>query len=113
MKKYFWFFVCTIFLFQHTKVQAQDTVIHETLQINPNIEMLMSHEYYKGIKVKSIKIKQVDIEKDNHIKNGEIIEGEPNCMSAIIEITDTKGHTTELFGIKSLFQSDYAFKIKE
>ena len=74
MKKYFWFFVCIIFIFQHIKVQAQDTVIHETLQINPNIEMLMGHEYYNGIHVKSIKVKQVEVEKDNYIKNGKIIE---------------------------------------
>lgn len=100
-------------MFQHTKAQAQDTIIHETLQINPNIEMLMSHEYYNGIKVKSIKIKQVEVEKDNFIKNGEIIGGEPNCFAIIIEITDIKGNTIELLGISPLSQGDYAFKIKE
>lgn len=113
MRKYFCFFIFIIFLFQHAKAQAQDTVIHETLQINPNIEMLMSHEYYNGIKVKNIKVKQVEVEKDNFIKNGEIIEGEPNCFAIIIEITDMKGNTTELLGIQPLSQRDYAFKIKE
>ena len=100
-------------MFQHTKAQAQDTVIHETLQINPNIEMLMSHEYYNGIKVRSIKVKQVEIEKGNYIKNGEIIEGEPNCFAIIIEITDMNGKTIELLGMSSLSQGDYAFRIKE
>lgn len=113
MKKYFWVFVCIVFIFQHIKVQAQDIVIHETLQINPNIEMLMGHEYYNGIHVKSIKVKQVEVEKDNYIKNGEIIEGEPNCFAIIIEMTDIKGNTTELLGIQPLYQGDYAFKIKE
>ena len=70
------------------QAKTKDTVIHTTLEINPNIEMLMSHEYYKGIKVKSIKIKQVEVKKDNYIKNNEVLEGEPNCISVIIEITD-------------------------
>ena len=113
MKKYLCFFIFIILMFQHTKAQAQDTIIHETLQINPNIEMLMSHEYYNGIKVKSIKIKQVEVEKDNFIKNGEIIGGEPNCFAIIIEITDIKGNTIELLVISPLSQGDYAFKIKE
>ena len=113
MKKYLCFFIFIILMFQHTKAQAQDTVIHETLQINPNIEMLMSHEYYNGIKVRSIKVKQVEIEKGNYIKNGEIIEGEPNCFAIIIEITDMNGKTIELLGMSSLSQGDYAFKIKE
>lgn len=113
MKKYFWIFLFIIFMFQHTKTQAQDTVIHETLQINPNIEMLMGHEYYNGIQVKSIKVKQIEIEKDNYIKNGEVIEGEPNCFAVIVEITDMKGDTIELLGISPLSQGDYAFKIKE
>ena len=73
----------------------------------------MSHEYYKGIKVKSIKIKQVEIKKDNYVKNGTPIEGEPNCISVIVEITDMKGNSIELLGILSLSQVDYAFKIKE
>ena len=81
--------------------------------LNPNIEMLMSHEYYKGIKVKSIKIKQVEIKKDSYIKNSEVIEGEPNYISVIVEITDMKGNTIELLGISPLSQGDYAFKIKE
>ena len=87
--------------------KAQNAVIHETLQINPNIEMLMGGEYYNGIKVK-----QVEVEKNNYIKNGEVIEGEPNCCAIIIEITDMKGNTIELLGISPLSQGDYAFKIK-
>ncbi len=113
MKKYLCFFIFIILMFQHTKAQAQDTVIHETLQINPNIEMLMNHEYYNGIKVRSIKVKQVEIEKGNYIKNGEIIESEPNCFAIIIEITDMNGKTIELLGMSSLSQGDYAFRIKE
>ena len=107
------FLISLIILLNCSAQASQDTVIHETLQINPNIEMLMSHEYYNGIKVKSIKIKQVEVEKDNFIKNGEIIEGEPNCFAIIIEITDIKGNTIELLGISPLSQGDYAFKIKE
>ena len=114
MKKIKSTFLISLIILLNCSVQAsQDTVIHETLQINPNIEMLMSHEYYNGIKVKSIKIKQVEVEKDNFIKNGEIIEGEPNCFAIIIEITDIKGNTIELLGISPLSQGDYAFKIKE
>lgn len=93
--------------------KAQNAVIHETLQINLNIEMLMCSEYYNGIKVKSIKVKQVEVEKNNYIKNGEVIEDEPNCCAIIIEITDMKGNTIELLGISTLSQGDYAFKIKE
>lgn len=95
------------------QAKTKDTVIHTTLEINPNIEMLMSHEYYNGIKVKSIKVKQVEVEKDNYIKNGEIIEGEPNCFAIIIEITDMNGKTIELLGMQSLSQGDYTFRIKE
>ena len=73
----------------------------------------MSHEYYNGIKVKSIKIKQVEVEKDNFIKNGEIIGGEPNCFAIIIEITDIKGNTTEIFGMCTLSYGDYVYEIKE
>lgn len=36
-----------IFLSCVNCVLAQDTVIHESLEINPNIELLMAHEYYK------------------------------------------------------------------
>ncbi len=92
---------------------AQDTVIHSTLEINPNIELLMSHEYYKGIKVKSIKIKQVEVKKDDYIRNGKVIEGEPNCVSVIVEITDMKRNIIELLGMQSLSKRDYTFKIKE
>ena len=107
------FLISLIILLNCSAQASQDAVIHETLQINPNIEMLMSHEYYKGIKVKSIKIKQVEIKKDNYVKNGTPIEGEPNCISVIVEITDMNGKTIELLGMSSLSQGDYAFKIKE
>lgn len=107
------FLISLIILLNCSAQASQDTVIHETLQINPNIEMLMSHEYYNGIKVKSIKVKQVEVEKDNFIKNGEIIEGKPNCFAIIIEITDMKGNTIELLGMQSLSQGDYTFRIKE
>ena len=56
------FLIFLIILLNCSAQASQDTVIHETLQINPNIEILMSHEYYNGIKVKSIKVKQVEIE---------------------------------------------------
>lgn len=102
-----------ILILTTSQAKTKDTVIHTTLEINPNIEMLMSHEYYKGIKVKSIKIKQVEIKKDSYIKNSEVIEGEPNCFAIIIEITDMKGKTIELLGILPLSQGDYAFKLKE
>ncbi len=68
MKKYFWIFICIVLIFQHAEVKAQDTVLHETLQINHNIEMLVSSKYYKGIMVKSIKVKQIEVEKDNYVK---------------------------------------------
>lgn len=114
MKKIKFTFLIFLIILLNCSVQtSQDAVIHETLQINPNIEMLMSHEYYNGIKVKSIKVKQVEVEKDNYIKNGEIIEGEPNCFAIIIEITDMNGKTIELLGMQSLSQGDYTFRIKE
>lgn len=113
MKKYFWFFVCIIFLFQHIKVQAQDAVIHETLQINPNMEMLISHEYYNGIKVKGIKVKQIEIKNDTYIKNGEIIDGEPNYIYVVFEITDMQGNSTEILGGKPLSIGDYAYKLQD
>ncbi len=107
------FLIFLIILLNCSAQASQDAVIHETLQINPNIEMLMAHEYYKGIKVKSIKIKQVEIKKDNYIINSEVIEGEPNCMVIIVEITDMKGNTIELLGMQSLSKGDYTFKIEE
>lgn len=102
-----------ILILTTSQAKNKDAVIHTTLEINPNIEMLMSHEYYKGIKVKSIKIKQVEIKKDNYVKNGTPMEGEPNYISVIVEITDMKGNSIELLGISPLSQGDYAFKIKE
>jgi len=102
-----------ILILTNPQVKTKDAVIHSTLEINPNIELLMAHEYYKGIKVKSIKIKQVEIKKDNYIINSEVIEGEPNCMVIIVEITDMKGNTIGLLGMQSLSKGDYTFKIEE
>lgn len=102
-----------ILILNAPQTNTRDRTMHETLQINSNIEMLMSHEYYKGIKVKSIKIKQVEVKKDNYIRNSEIIEGEPNCVSVIVEITDMKGNTIELLGMQTLSYGDYVYKIKE
>lgn len=102
-----------ILILNTAQVNTKDAVIHSTLEINPNIELLMAHEYYKGIKVKSIKIKQIEVKKDNYIRNREVIEGEPNCVSVIVEITDMKGNTIELFGMQTLSYGDYVYKIKE
>lgn len=102
-----------ILILNTAQVKTKDAVIHSTLEINPNIELLMAYEYYKGIKVKSIKIKQVEIKKDNYIRNSEVIEGKPNCVSVIVEITDMKGNTIELFGMQTLSYGDYVYKIKE
>lgn len=93
--------------------KTEDIIIPATLQLNTDIEMLMSSEYYKGIKVKSIKIKQVEVNQENQIKNNKFIEGEPNCVSVIIEITDTKGNVIELLGMQTLSQDDYCIIIKE
>lgn len=41
-------------------------------------------------------IKEIEIEKDNYIKNGEIIEDKPNCFAIIERITDMKRNTIEL-----------------
>lgn len=102
-----------ILILNAPQTKTRDKTMHETLQINSNIEMLMSHEYYKGIKIKSIKIKQVEVKKDNYIRNSEVIEGEPNCVSVIVEMTDMKGNTTEIFGMQTLSYGDYVYKIKE
>ena len=88
---------------------AKDLTVHHTLQINTDSELLMSHEYYKGIKVKSIKIKQVEINNDSYITNGKVIEGDPNSISVIVEITDIKGNKTELYGFSSLSKGDYTY----
>ena len=102
-----------ILILTTTQAKTKNRLIHEMLQINPDIELLMTHEFYKGIKVKSIKIKQIEIEKDTEIKNKQAIEGEPNQFSVIVEITDMKGNITELFGTRSLTVGDYVFKIKK
>ena len=88
---------------------AKDIITHGTLQIDSDMELLLSHEYYKGIKVKSIKIKQVEINHDSYITNGEVLEGDPNSFSIVVEITDMKDNKTELFGHRSLSHGDYTY----
>lgn len=88
---------------------AKDIITHGALQIDSDMELLLSHEYYKGIKVKSIKIKQVEINRDSYITNGEVLEGDPNSFSIVVEITDMKGNKTELFGHRSLSHGDYTY----
>lgn len=88
---------------------AKDLTMHNTLQINTDSELLLSHEYYKGIKIKSIKIKQIEINNDSYITNGKVIEGNPNSFSIVVEITDMKGNKTELYGCRSLSQGDYTY----
>ena len=98
-----------LFCFCNINVYAKDLTIHHTLQINTDSELLMSHEYYKGIKVKSIKIKQVEINNDSYITNGKVIEDDPNSISVVVEITDVKGNKTELYGFRSLSKGDYTY----
>lgn len=88
---------------------AKDLTMHNTLQINTDSELLLSHEYYKGIKIKSIKIKQIEINNDSYITNGKIIEGDPNSFSIVVEITDMKGNKTELYGRRSLSHGEYTY----
>ncbi len=89
-------------------------VIEEALEINPNIEMLVDHSFQGGVKVKSIKIKQVEIMRDTTVVvHGDITEGEPKGIGIIIEITDMKGNTSELFGYQPLQMGDYTFRIKD
>lgn len=88
---------------------AKDLTVHHTLQINTDSELLVSHEYYKGIKIKSIKIKQIEINHNSYITNGEVLEGDPNSFSIVVEITDMKGNKTELFGHRSLSYGDYTY----
>ena len=65
---------------------AKDIITHGTLQIDSDMELLLSHEYYKSIKVKSIKIKQVNISKDTMIFDGQIMPGDPKNISVIVEL---------------------------
>lgn len=88
---------------------AKDFTTHETLQIDSDMELLISHEFYKGIKVKSIKIKQINISKDTMIFNGQIKEGDPKSMSVVVEIEDMKGNKTELYGYRSLSVGDFTY----
>ena len=88
---------------------AKDIITHGTLQIDSDMELLLSHEYYKGIKVKSIKIKQVNISKDTMIFDGQIMPGDQKNISVIIEIEDMKGNKTELYGYRSLSVGDFTY----
>ena len=88
---------------------AKDIITHGTLQIDSDMELLLSHEYYKGIKVKSIKIKQVNISKDTMIFDGQIMPGDPKNISVIVEIEDMKGNKTELYGYRSLSVGDFTY----
>ena len=98
-----------LFLFCTGGAFAKDLTMHNTLQINTDSELLLSHEYYKGIKIKSIKIKQIEINHDSYITNGKVIEGDPNAFSIVVEITDMKGNKTELYGRRSLSHGDYTY----
>lgn len=75
--------------------------------------MLISHEYYNGIKIKGIMVKQIEIKKDTYLKNGEIIEGDPNYIYVVIEITDMQGNKTEILGGKPLSVGDYVYKMQD
>ncbi len=55
MKKYL--IILFALIFCTGSAFAKDLTMHNTLQINTDSELLLSHEYYKGIKIKSIKIK--------------------------------------------------------
>lgn len=88
---------------------AKDIITHGTLQIDSDMELLLSHEYYKGIKVKSIKIKQVNISKDTMIFDGQIMPGDQKNISVIVEIEDMKGNKTELYGYRSLSVGDFTY----
>ena len=88
---------------------AKDIITHGTLQIDSDMELLLSHEYYKGIKVKSIKIKQVNISKDTMIFDGQIMPGDPKNINVIVEIEDMKGNKTELYGYRSLSVGDFTY----
>ncbi len=89
-----------------------DLVMHETFQLNPDVEMLVSHEFYKGIKIKGIRIKQVEIHNDTAITKGNVVKGEPNRISFVIELTDMKGKIIEIYGSKTLGEGDYTYIIE-
>lgn len=91
----------------------QNIVIKKALTIDSDIEMLLDHNYHNGIKVKSIKIKQVEINKNTYIKQGNIINGEPNWLSVIIEITDMQNNVTQIYGGQSLQLGDYTYTVSE
>ena len=111
MKKLIFSLVLSLFV-STIAFANQEKVVQETFTIMPNMEMLIDHSFYKGVKVQSIKIKRVEIKHDTFIKNGEIKEGEPNSIYVIIEITDMNGNKTEIFGNRPLSLGDYEFEIQ-
>ena len=93
--------------------KKQDLVLHETFQVNPDMEMLISHEFYKGIKIKGVRIKQVEIYNDTTIKDGKAITGDPNRISFVIELMDMKGKTIEVYGSRPLQEGDYTYIVEQ
>ena len=92
---------------------VQDKTIQETLYITPDAELLLSHEYYKGVKVKSIVVKQIKIDTEHCIKDGDFKAGDPKWLSLIVEITDMKGNKTELYAGSSLHNGNFGYEIKD
>ena len=107
MKKYLIILFALIFCTEGAF--AKDLTMHNTLRIDTDSELLLSHEYNKGIKIKSIKIKQIEINNDSYITNGEVLEDDPNSFSIVVEITDMKGNKTELYGYRSLSVGDFTY----
>ena len=63
------------------------------------------------MQIKDIKVKQVTITKDTLIKDGKIIEGEPDYVVVTLEITDKKGNKQEVSSGKDLHFGDYKYII--
>ena len=96
-----------------TYAAVQDRTIQETFYITPDAELLLSHEYYKGIKVKSIVVKQIKVDTEHYVKNGDFKAGDPKWLSLIVEITDMKGKKTELYAGSSLHTGNFGYEIKD
>lgn len=96
-------------------VHAEDLIMHTNFQIYPNSEFFPSEDFNikQKMQIKNIKVKQVTITKDTRIKNGEIIEGEPNYVVVTLEITDKKGNKSEVSSGKDLYLGDYKYIIHE
>ena len=106
------FIVFTIILNMNTAT-AENTVLHETFQVEPDFELMIGHEFYKGVKIKGVKVKLVEISKDTNIKSGKIISEEPTSFSVVIELTDMKGRKIELYGARPLGDGDYQYIIND